>query len=117
MAYATLELGAKPTAGLTNAYIPLEVKDIDLFNWLVDTGGTFTNKLRGTLTRPNGTTVSKAYSSPNSPIDLLNTEPKYIKVLLETTDIPTAGVYSFVAEFKHGSGWLTARRMHFTVLP
>lgn len=115
MPYATMELGSSPTAGKTNAYIPLPIVDIDLYNWLVDTGGTFTGKLKGTLIKPNASTVSKVWASSDSPISLLNTEPGYIKVLLAPSDIDVSGTYFFVAEFKHGDGWLTAPRITFTV--
>jgi hypothetical protein len=115
MAYPTMEVGANPIAGKTSAYIPLAIKDIDLYSWLLDTGGTFTGKLQGTLFKPDNTTVSKIYATSDSPILLLNTEPKYIKVLLTTTDIASPGTYGFVAEFKQGAGWLVAPKVTFTV--
>ena len=115
MAYPTMDIGSVPIAGKTNAYIPLPVEGIDLYRWLVDTAGTFTGKLQGTLTKPDNSTVSKVYAITDSPIALLNTEPPYIKVLLQTTDISSAGTYKFVAEFKQGSGWLVAPPVSFTV--
>jgi hypothetical protein len=106
MPYPTMEIGANPIAGKTNAYIPLLIENVDLYRWLVDTAGTLTGKLKG---------VSKVYATSDSPITLLNTEPKYIKVLLEITDIASPGIYGFVAEFKQADGWLVAPRVSFTV--
>lgn len=116
MPYPTMDLEAVPTAGKTNAYIPLLIEGVDLYRWLVDTAGVFTGKLKGTLIKPDSATVAKVYAASDSPIDLLNTEPKFIKVLLETTDIPLAGVYGFVAEFKQEDGWLVAPKVEFTVV-
>jgi hypothetical protein len=116
MPYPTMDIGASPTAGKTNAYIPLLIEGVDLYRWLVDTAGTFTGKLKGTLIKPDASTVSKVWAASDSPILLMNTEPKYIKVLLETTDIAAAGTYQFVAEFKQADGWLVAPPVSFTVI-
>lgn len=110
-----MDIGSNPIAGKTNAYIPLPIEGIDLYRWLVDTTGVFTGKLKGTLTKPDNTTVSKVYATTDSPIALLNTEPPYIKVLLQITDIASPGVYGFVAEFKQADGWLVAPKVNFTV--
>jgi hypothetical protein len=115
MPYPTMELDAIPTAGKTNAYIPLPIEGIDLYRWLVDTAGNLTGKLKGTLIKPDQSTVQKVYAASDSPILLLNTTPKYIKVLLMPTDISTPGVYGFVAEFKQADGWLVAPKVEFTV--
>lgn len=110
-----MDIGSNPIAGKTNAYIPLPIEGVDLYRWLVDTTGVFTGKFKGTLTKPDNSTVIKTYATTDSPIALLNTEPPYIKVLLQTTDISTAGTYKFVAEFKQADGWLVAPPVTFTV--
>ncbi len=115
MPYPTMDIDAIPTAGKTHAYIPLLVQDVDLYRWLVDTAGTLTGKLKGTLIKPDNTTIQKVYAAGDSPITLLNTEPKYIKILLSPTDIPNPGTYGFVAEFKQADGWLVAPKVEFTV--
>lgn len=111
-----MDIGALPVAGKTNAYIPLLIEGVDLYRWLVDTTGTLTGKLKGTLYPPTGSSIAKVYATTDSPINLLNTEPKYIKVLLNIGDINTAGVYGFVAEFKQLDGWLVCPRVSFTVI-
>lgn len=115
MPFPTMDIGAVPVAGKTNAYIPLLIEGVDLYRWLVDTTGTLTGKLKGTLIKPDNSTVSKVYATTDSPISLLNTEPKYIKVLLQITDIASPGTYGFVAEFKQADGWLIAPRVSFVV--
>lgn len=119
MPYPTMDIGAIPTKGKTHAYIPLLVEGVDLYRWLVDTAGVLTGKLKGTLYRPGGgggTEIAKVYASSDSPIALLNTDPKYIKVLLTPTDLTEKGVYGFVAEFKQADGWLVTPRVNFTVV-
>jgi hypothetical protein len=116
MAYPTMDIGAIPTAGKTNAYIPLLIEGVDLYRWLVDTTGNLTGKLKGTLIKPDNTTVEKVYAASDSPITLMNTEPKFIKVLLTPVDIASAGTYGFVAEFKQADGWLVAPRVDFQVI-
>jgi hypothetical protein len=116
MPFPTMNIGATPTAGKTNAYIPLLIEDVDLYRWLVDTAGAYSGKLKGTLTKPDNSTVAKVWAASDSPILLMNTEPKYIKLLLTPTDIASAGTYSFVAEFKQADGWLVAPKVTFTVV-
>ena len=111
-----MDIGASPIAGKTSAYIPLSVEGVDLYRWLLDTGGDLTGKLKGTLIKPSGSTAAKIFSSGDSPVTILNTEPKYIKVLLTPTDIASPGTYGFVAEFMQGDGWLVAPRVDFTVI-
>lgn len=115
MPYPTMDIDAVPTAGKTAAYKPLLIEGVDLYRWLVDTAGDLTGKLKGTLIKPDNTTVQKAYAATDSPISLLNTEPKYIKVLLQPSDISTPGTYGFVAEFKQADGWLVAPKVEFEV--
>lgn len=115
MVYPTMDVGANPIAGKTNAYIPLLIEDVDLYRWLLDVAGDFTAKLKGTLIKPDNTTVVKTYATTDSPILLLNTEPKYIKVLLDPMEIASPGTYGFVAEFKQGAGWLVSPKVTFTV--
>jgi hypothetical protein len=110
-----MDIGAIPTVGKTHAYLPLLIEGVDLYRWLIDTTGDFTGKLKGTLIKPDNSTVNKVYAASDSPIDLLNTEPKFIKVLLTPSDIASAGTYGFVAEFKQADGWLVAPRVDFVV--
>lgn len=116
MPYPTMDIGAIPTAGKTSAYIPLLVEGVDLYRWLVDTAGVYTGKLKGTLIKPDNSTVPKVWAASDSPILLMNTEPKYIKLLLTPADIATPGTYGFVAEFKQADGWLVTPRVSFTVV-
>lgn len=115
MPYPTMDIGAIPTALQTHAYLPLLVEDVDLYRWLVDTAGSFTGKLEGVLSRPDASTVTKTYATTDSPIALLNTEPKYIKVLLTPTDLTVPGTYTFVVRFKQADGWLVAPKVSFVV--
>jgi len=103
--YTTLPPGADLMQNKTHAFVIVSVSgDVDLGYWWQKTGGSASEKLKVTLLKPNGTTVEKLAESGE--VDLVNTNPPSIKVLIAPSDINFVGNLRIFAEFKIDDSWI-----------
>jgi hypothetical protein len=105
--YTTLPENADLMQSKTQGYKIIPVSsDIDLGYFWQKAGGDANGKLKVTLVKLAGTTVSKL--ADDGSVLMVNTSPPKIKVLINPTDIDFVGKLKFYAEFKIDDSWLQA---------